>query len=311
MITTLTLNPAIDKTLIVNGFKVGSVNRVSKIIMDAGGKGINVAKNLKNLNDDVLCLGFMGPNGNFILDVLKNEGIKSDFTMVRKEIRTNTKIIDSSTKTSTDINEAGPEISDDELKDLIKSISNHEKSSNVITISGSIPPGVPKKFYADIIDMVKNKETKILLDAEGDALKYGITRKPYMIKPNIHELSQIVGEKLENRGEIIKEGIKLNDMGIPIVAISMGSDGSIIITNDKAYIVKPIKVIVKGTVGAGDAMVAGFAHGIANNLDIVDTIKIAAAASTSVIEREGTRPCTMEDIIALKDKIEIETIERR
>ncbi|MDE4542838.1 1-phosphofructokinase [Thermoanaerobacterium sp. R66] len=310
MVTTVTVNPAIDRTLIVNDIRLGAVNRVSRTIIDAGGKGVNVAKNLKNLGCDVKCLGFMGPNGKYIENVLSELGIKFNFVQIKNDIRTNIKIVDEIRHTYTDINEAGPDVSQDEIEKLILSINEHADLSDVIVLSGSLLPNMDKDFYRQIIEKVNGKGVKVILDADGDALKLGVEGKPYMIKPNIHELRRMTGKNLESVDEIIEEGMRIIESGISIVAVSMGGSGSIVVTEDKAYKVNPIKVQVKGTVGAGDAYVAGFAYGLSENLSIEEAIKMASSASTSVIMREGTKACSLKDVEELKEKVEIEVIER-
>lgn len=310
MVTTVTVNPAIDRTLIVNDFRLGAVNRVSRTIIDAGGKGINVAKNLKNLGCDVKCLGFMGPNGKYVENVLKESGIDCRFVQIKSDIRTNIKIVDEINHTYTDINEAGPDVSQDEIEKLISSINEHADLSDVIVLSGSLLPNMEEDFYRQIIEKVNEKGAKVILDADGDALKLGIEGKPYMIKPNIHELRRVSKKNLESVDEIIEEGVRIIESGISIVAVSMGGSGSIVVTKERAYKVRPIKVQVKGTVGAGDAYVAGFAYGLSENLPVEDTMKIASSASTSVIMREGTKACSLKDVEELKKKVEIEVIER-
>ncbi|MGJ7045377.1 1-phosphofructokinase [Thermoanaerobacterium thermosulfurigenes] len=310
MVTTVTVNPAIDRTLIVNDFRLGAVNRVSRTIIDAGGKGVNVAKNLKNLGCDVKCLGFMGPNGKYIENVLSELGIKFNFVQIKNDIRTNIKIVDEIRHTYTDINEAGPDVSRDEIEKLILSINEHADLSDVIVLSGSLLPNMDKDFYRQIIEKVSEKGVKVILDADGDALKLGVEGKPYMIKPNIHELRRMTGKNLESVDEIIEEGMRIIESGISIVAVSMGGSGSTVVTKEKAYKVNPIKVQVKGTVGAGDAYVAGFAYGLSKDLPIEEAIKMASSASTSVIMREGTKACSLKDVEELKEKVEIEVIER-
>lgn len=310
MITTVTANPAIDRTIVVENLKTGSVNRVVRSRVDAGGKGINVAKNLKNFGNDVTALGLIGPNGQYIVDCLNELGIKSHFIRIKNDTRTNIKISDLLTMENTDINEAGPEVSKYELNLFKMSIFEHSLKSDVLVLSGSLPGGVSKYFYADVIKDLRGKGVKILLDADKEALLHGIAQKPHMIKPNIHELEEITGKVFNTVEDVVKEGEKLNASGIPIVAVSMGDRGSVVITDENIYIVKAVKVDIKGTVGAGDAFVAGFAHGIHNGLPIEETIRIAAAASTAVIMKEGTRAGTIDEVNALKDKIQIEKIER-
>lgn len=305
MITTVTANPAIDFTIVVENLKVGQINRVIRSRVDAGGKGINVAKNLKIFGDEVVALGFLGPNANYIVDYLKNEDIKAEFVKIKNETRTNIKIDDISKMETTELNEDGHFVSQEEIELLKKLILKYSKMSGVLVLSGSLPQGVEKTFYRDVMREVKSDSLKVILDADKEALLYGISEKPYMIKPNVKELEDLVGKKLQTLEEIIEEGKRLNDSGIEIVAISMGSNGSIVITKDAIFKVMPVKVVVKGTVGAGDAYVAGFAHGIYKGLPIEETIKIAAALSTSVVMKEGTRAGTLDDVSVLKDKIEL------
>lgn len=255
MITTVTANPAIDRTIIVEDLKLGCVNRVIRSRVDAGGKGINVAKNLKNFGDDVIVLGFIGPNAKYIIDCLEDEGIKTDFVKIKNETRTNIKISDISRMEVTDLNEYGPYVSEEEIELVKKSIFKYAKESKVLVLSGSLPQGVPKTFYKDIIREVKSGDLKIILDADKEALLHGIEEKPYMIKPNVQELEDAVGKKLESLEEVIEEGKKLKDSGIEIVAISMGGRGSVVITKEGIYRVKPVKVEVKGTVEIGRAHV--------------------------------------------------------
>lgn len=310
MITTVTANPAIDRTIVVENLKIGSVNRVVRSRVDAGGKGINVAKNLKSFGDEVTALGLIGPNGQYIIDCLNELSIKTDFVRIKEDTRTNIKISDLATMENTDINEPGPKVSEYELNLLKTSIFEHSLKSAVLVLSGSLPGGVSKSFYADITKKLRGKGVKIILDADKEALLHGIAQKPYMIKPNIHELEEITGKHFNDVEDVIKEGKKLNDSGIPIVAVSMGEFGSVVITDKYIYKVYPLKVDVKGTVGAGDAFVAGFAHGIYHGMHVEETIKVAAAASTAVIMKEGTRAGTLQEVNALKDKIQIEKIER-
>ncbi|MBE3578734.1 MAG: 1-phosphofructokinase, partial [Caldanaerobacter subterraneus] len=166
MITTVTANPAIDRTVIVENLRPGSVNRVIRSRVDAGGKGINVAKNLKNLGDEVIALGFLGPNAQYIIDCLEEEGIKSDFVRIKNDTRTNIKISDILKGEVTDLNEYGPEVSKEEIELLKASIFKYAEKSKVLVLSGSLPLGVPKTFYKEVIKELKNRDLKIILDAD-------------------------------------------------------------------------------------------------------------------------------------------------
>lgn len=310
MILTLTANPSIDRTLMVENFTAGKLNRVIRSRVDVGGKGINVARNLKSIGDDVVTTGFIGNNALWIADFLQNEGIIADFVKIEKDTRTNIKVFDISKKELTELNEQGPEATSNEVKDLKEKVLNYAEMSEVIVLTGSLPPQVPKTFYRDLISEIKRMNTKIILDAEGEALIYGISEKPFMIKPNLYEFENLIGKKIANLNQLIEEGKKLNDNGIDVVAISMGSNGSIVITDMDIFIVEPIKVDFKSTVGAGDAYVAGFAHGLYRKLSIEETIRIAVAMSTAVVMKEGTSIATFDEISRLKDKVKFRRIER-
>lgn len=308
MIITLTVNPAIDKTVIVKNFKQGSVNRIIRSRIDAGGKGINVAKNLKIFNNDVVALGFISKNGKFIEEYLAKKGIKFDFVHIKNEIRTNIKIFDIARNETTDLNEFGPVIKQSEINLLVDKVLNYAKNSQIIVLSGSLPKGMKGTFYKDIIKALRKYNLKTVLDSDGVPLLEAITEKPYLIKPNLNELEVIANKKLESQKEIIQEGKKLIDMGIEIVAITLGARGSIVLTRSEAFKVMPLNVEVKGTVGAGDAYVSGLVHGIYHNLPIEESIKIAAALSTAVVMEEGTQPGSLDKVLTIKDKIEIEKI---
>ncbi len=308
MIVTVTPNPAIDRTIIIDKLKLGRLNRADRTIIDLGGKGINVAKNIKVLGGDVVCLGFIGRKDDLALELVNALELKHDFTFIKGRIRVDIKLIDIHTSCSTEINEYGPMINPQEEINLIKKIKMLLKKTEVLVLSGSLPPGLNSDFYNKIILYTKKSKTKVILDADNEALKQGIEAQPYMIKPNIHELSRITNKKINTTEEIIEASLKIIKKGVSIVAVSMGNQGSITVTPKKAYIVPPLDVKVKSTVGAGDAMVAGFAIGLANNYDFKETLKIACAASSAAVTQEGTKPIDLNTFNELLKQIEIKEI---
>lgn len=192
MVITVTLNPALDKTLTIENFKLGAVNRVSNIRYDIGGKGINVSKVLKNFNVDSVCTGFLGGIWeSYFIEELNNRKISSKFIHINESTRTNTKVVDSVNKVYTDINEAGPSIKNKELEDFIKTFSDLCKKDDIVVLSGGVSPSVPSNIYGELIKIAKEKGAVTILDAEGELLEKGIKEKPDIIKPNIHELKNL------------------------------------------------------------------------------------------------------------------------
>ncbi|MDN5313151.1 MAG: 1-phosphofructokinase [Thermoanaerobacteraceae bacterium] len=308
MIVTVTPNPAFDRTVVLDELKPGQVNRAKRTRVDLGGKGINVAKNVKAIGGEAVCLGFMGENDVFALIYLNSLGIGHDFTTIRHNIRVNTKIIDEHNSAYTDINEPGPEIAPSEQQNLKQKIKVWSQKANILVLSGSLPPGINYDFYKEVIEEIKFLDIKIILDADKEALKSGIDAGPYMIKPNIHELSELVGKELVFPDEIIQASLRLIQKGISIVAVSMGDRGSITVTADGAFITPALNVKVRGTVGAGDAMVAGFALALDQSLSLTDAVKMAAAASSAAVTREGTEPVDFDTFKALLSQVKIEKV---
>jgi len=290
LIVTVTANPALDRTVVLQNFKIGKINRVLRSRVDVGGKGINVAKNIKALGGDAVCLGFLGRSDDFAAKYLEDLGIFTDFTIIQKPIRVNIKLIEENSSTFTDINESGPEVDSSEARSLIEKIQSWAFKAKVVVLAGSLPPGVKDDFYNEIILNTKSSGAKVILDTEGDALKLGIEASPYLIKPNIHELSGLVGKDLKTDKEIISAALPIIEKGVKIVAVSLGSRGSLTVTQDKAYFVPPLDVKVKSTAGAGDAMVAGFALALEKGLNMIQAVKMASAASSCAVTREGPQP---------------------
>lgn len=306
MIGTVTANPAIDRTIFVNGLKIGSLNEILSSFAEIGGKGINVAKNLSIFEDKVLAILFIGPNTKNFIDYLKSKHIDTQCVEIKNEIRTNIKIVDVVTKEVTELNEVGPNISEEEIDLFKKLIFDHLKVLDVLVLSGSLPRCFPVSFYKDIVKIANRYNIKVILDSNKDSLFYGMQEGPFMIKPNKEEFEYLTGKKLLSLQDIYNEAKKLlNIYNIKVIAVTLGSEGSIVVTRDKAYRAYPLKVEVFNTVGAGDAFVAGFAYGIHRSLTLFDTLKLAAALSSYSVMKKG-EPLSIEMIEDLKESVKIE-----
>ncbi len=308
VILTVTPNPALDRTIILKGFKLGQVNRVIRSRVDVGGKGINVAKNIKALGGHSICLGFMGKGDDFFVNYLKEQGIASDFTTIQNPIRMNIKLVDEVSSTFTDLNEPGTKVTPTEIKMLLDKITQWAQKCKVLVLAGSLPPGVNKGFYGEVITKVKHYGVKVILDTEKEALKSGIEAAPYLIKPNIHELSELVGKKLKTQKDILAAVMPILKKGIKTVVVSMGPNGSLAVTRDIAYSVPPLDVKVKSTAGAGDAMVAGLALALENGMNMKSAVKLASAAAACAVTREGPQPIDVNICNELIDKVKVKEI---
>jgi 1-phosphofructokinase len=306
MIITVTLNPALDKTIEIDEFKIGSVNRIVSTRVDAGGKGINVSKVIKELQYESLALGFLGgSSGNHIKNYLNNLNINNDFLPVKGETRTNLKIIDRLNNTHTDINETGSSLVEEDITNIKEKIMRYCKDDSLVVLSGSVPSGACKDIYGEIIKDIKNKGGKVILDADGELLLQGIKAGPYMVKPNIDELEKAFGVIIDNQDKVIKAAKRILGYGVKYVVISLGSEGSMFVSNDKVARVNGIKVKVKSTVGAGDSMVAALAIAVQKDYSFEEAIKLACATSTANVMTEGTQTGRFEDIEKLKKEITI------
>ncbi|HHW30147.1 MAG TPA: 1-phosphofructokinase [Clostridiaceae bacterium] len=311
MIYTITLNPAVDKTIEIDNFEVGTLNRVSSVRLDAGGKGINVSKVILSLGGKSKALGILGGiSGKFIKEYLDHYGVDNDFIFMEKDTRTNLKIIDKVRKTNTDINEPGPDVDVkyiDMLKEKLFRILNKD---SIVVFSGSTPKNIHKNIYYQWIMSAKDIGAKTILDADDELLKYGVQAGPFLVKPNINELEKLFNTSVKS----IKQAVNLarsliNKYGIEIVVVSLGEKGALFLDKTCSIFSRGIKVDVKSTVGAGDAMVAALAHSIDMGLGFDKSVKLAMATATANVLTSGTQPADYSEIAELEKQITFEYID--
>lgn len=304
MIITVTLNPAVDKTVEVDNCTIDSVNRVSSIKLDAGGKGINVSKVVKSLGGESVALGVLaGGTGKFIKNYLDNEEIKNDFSFVPGETRTNIKIVDKVKGTNTDINEPGSSISEEDIKKIKEKVFSNAKQEDILVLSGSVPQGVEKNIYELWIKEAKDLGVKTILDADGELLKQGILSGPYLIKPNIHELEKLFGVKIDGIPQVINLCQNIFDYGVNIIAVSLGAEGALFMNKEKTIFAHGIKVKVKSTVGAGDSMVAALAFALDKGYSFEKAVTLSVASATAGVMTEGTTAGELEDILNIEKQV--------
>lgn len=309
MIITVTLNPAIDKTVAIGDFHYGGLNRITMVVQDPGGKGINVSKTIHHLGGQTIATGFLGGNGGRILnDSLQKLGIKTDFIQVSGESRTNLKVLDIKGKV-TEFNEPGPVIEEAAVNELLMKLESMANSDTMFVLAGSIPKGVDSGIYGKITEIVKRKKAKVFLDADGELFAKGLEAKPDYIKPNRFELEEYFNfEGRASNDELAVMGRKLQDKGIGTVVISLGGEGALFVLPEETIIVPGLKVEAHSTVGAGDAMVAALAYGIDLNLPMKEVIKLGIASSAGAVTTVGTKPATKEMVDELKQYVTMSVI---
>ena len=309
MIRTVTLNPAIDKTIQVPNFTLDAVNRVTELRADAGGKGINVSKVVKELGGQSVAYAILaGDAGRTIKSMVEAMGIEVKAVEVEGETRTNTKIVDQALHTNTDVNEPGPATTEADFKALLDILVADIEEGDTVILAGSIPAGAAIDTYATWIKACKEAGAKIFLDADGKALDYGISAGPTMIKPNDIELSGMVGRELDTLQKIDEAAREIMDRGVEWVTVSMGGEGALFVTPEKTYKASSPKVKVGSTVGAGDSVVAAIAYAQDNDLDIIETIKLAVATGAANVSMEGTQAAPRTLVDSLIDQVGIEEL---
>lgn len=309
MITTVTLNVSIDKAYKIKGcVESGKVIRVLECNNTAGGKGLNVSRVASLCGEEVLATGFVGGHcGALAEELLEKDNIKNKFTHVKSETRSCINILDEN-NVSTEFLEKGDSISHEEINAFLDDFDKIIEDSNVITISGSAPQGVPTNIYTTLINMIKAKNKKVILDASGDLLKEGIKALPTMIKPNSEEMENLLNVSINNEEEVIKNAIKLHESGIELVVVSLGSDGALLVCKDGVYHGKPPKVEVVNTVGCGDSMVAAFAVAMERGYSNIDSLKYAISISAANAMTFSTGSFNSEDVDNIFENTQINKI---
>lgn len=311
MIYTITLNPALDRTLWIDKIRDDVSNRILEEKSFAGGKSIDVSKVLKNFGIDNIALGFVGGfAGRELEGRLLNEGIQSDFVRVSGETRTNIIIHEKETGKQLVFNARGPEIKPSEMMQLVEQIERLP-CPEIVTIGGSLPPGVNPAIHRKIISLVKRCQGRVVLDVDGEALRLGIKAKPNVIKPNIHELSELVGRELKDLDEIVAAAREINQQDVEIVLVSMGAKGILLVADGQEYLAVPPNVKVEGTVGAGDSSVAGFIRGLVQGKELKECLTYAAAAGTATTLRQGTALCQKDDFQRLVPQVKLNVLHNK
>ena len=311
MIITVTMNPAVDKTVDLEKMIHGGLNRVKNVILDAGGKGINVSKTIQELGGETVATGFVGGSGGLLITkMLQEMGIRSDFVEIRNEIRTNLKVVEADGNV-TEFNEAGPLVSEEELEELTQKLLSYANEETLFVLAGSIPGGIGKTVYQTLTRKLKERGARVFVDADGELFVHSLEAGPDIVKPNRHELEEYFHKDYRvDETELIGMGQNLLEKGIGMVAISLGQMGALFITRDEVLRCPGLKVEAHSTVGAGDAMVAALSYGINRGLSVSDCARLGIATSAGAVTTKGTKPPKRELVEELKKQVRVRSLGR-
>lgn len=289
LIYTISLNSSIDFSFYLNTIRDEDVNRIEKIRVDPGGKGINISRMLRKLGEKTIAITFFSQkNGKFYKNLLKKEKIKIIPVPIKGNLRNIYNFI--SKERVLRFNEKGPLITKEELNNLWDIIFNlNFKRGDFIVMSGSIPPGIKNNIYAEIIKKIRKFDVFSVVDADGVVLRETIKEKPFLIKPNLEELERCFDTKIENFQTLKNICISLIKSGISIILITLGKEGAILFTKEKLLYSKPPKVNFKSSIGCGDAFLSGFLYKLKRKKTYEECLKFAIACGASKAEEEGTK----------------------
>lgn len=309
MIVTVTLNPALDKTVTLPGFAVNNVNRVQSVRLDPGGKGINVSKAVQALGGNTLAISVLGgANGGYIKAALDAMELPNHMILTEGPTRTNLKIVDPVLGTNTDVNEPGSPLSEEVLSKVWLALSQAVKPGDTVVFAGKNPPGMADDLLAVWIKKLKAMEVRVCVDTVGEPMVLALAEAPDIIKPNKEELSELMKRELHTDEDIIGAARELVAGGVGLVAVSMGSGGAIFVTKDQCIRGYSPKVTVGSTVGAGDSMMAALAHYFDAGCALEETARRAIATATAKVMCSGSEAPDLAAILPLIDRVRLEYI---
>lgn len=309
MLTTVTLNPAVDKTFILPTWRIRRFNRAEAVTTTPGGRGINASYALQALGTEVAAMGFIGGmSGRFIEEELHKSRITTNFVYISHETRTNYIILNNRNNLQAQINEKGPQISGDELEEFKEFYQRILSHSEMVVIGGSLPQGITSDIYAQLITTAKERGIPAYLNTSGEALLNGIEAQPLVIQPDIRASDRLMGIRINTDRRKIEIAQKILDKGIEIVIMNMGFGRVIVATPDKIWEVNVPPPKAVNTVGIGDALVGGMAHILHKGGTIFEAAKLGVATSVASALQIEAKVRNREQVEQFLDNIEIKEL---
>lgn len=302
MIYTVTVNPALDYVLQLPEVKDGETNRSSDTQFLAGGKGINVSQILNQLGVDNTAWGFVGGfTGEELIRQLNVKKISSDFVRISDDTRVNVKI---HAQEETEINAAGPDITDQEVA-AFKSRLDDLEAGDVVVLSGSLAPSLPTDFYESLLPLIREKGAEFVVDTTGEALLRTLKFNPLVIKPNHHELADLFDTSFSSTADMLEAAKKLQKLGAQNVMISMAGEGAYLVTADHVYYANAATGTAVNSVGAGDSMIAGFVGTWFEKHDAAEGLRVGSACGGATAFTEDIAVKSQIDAVLPQIKIDV------
>lgn len=284
MILTVTLNTSIDKAYQLDGaLEAGTVMRVARCSNSAGGKGLNASRAVASCGATVLATGFVGGhNGSLLLDLLGRDGIPQRFVRVGSETRSCINVLEGQGR-STEFLEPGASVTGEEFRQLVMLVREEAGRAGVVTMSGSVPAGLPKTAWAELVSTVRAEGVPVILDSSGASLERAVraATKPTVIKPNVDEISQLVGHRIASIPEVVDAARRLHGAGIRDVIVSLGGDGAVLVTDEGAFRGSSPAITVLNPVGSGDTLVGAYAVAMERGLPAPERLRYAMSRATA------------------------------
>ena len=309
MIVTVTLNPAMDQTLVVPKFVAGDTLRVKTSRIDPGGKGINVSRVIRELGGESIAMGFApGGLGSYVLQTLETQGIICDFIRTSGEMRTNITLLDESRHLNTILSEPGPNTEIEAVVELKQRLRRILREGDWLVIAGSIPPPLSPSVYAELIHDAAEMGVHTLLDADGEALAQGASAGPEILKGNRRELERLIGSPLTDERSTLDAARKVREWGIPLVFVTRGKQGAIGVGETAFRGIAP-RVRAISAVGSGDAFLAGIVLTLSRGGSLEEAMRLGIAAGTAAVLTPGTELCNRREVDILRSRVGVEPIE--
>ena len=301
MIAAVCLNPCIDRTVEIDAFVYGGMNRIRALRNDGSGKGVNVALAAHELGLEAACIGIL-PNENAapVLSRLEDAGCRADFVRVPGGVRVNTKVINREDHVVTEINESGELVSADTMQAVIELVRAWSAKADILIMTGSLPPGCPADFYKTLMEACA---CRCILDAEGEKLTLGLAAHPFLIKPNQFELEAALGRALPEPADVLRGVREMNGDGMAVV--SMGADGAVFSFEGAGWYAPRIPIEALSTVGAGDCMVAGMLYALERGMEPVEVFRHGVAGGTAGCMTPGTMLLRKEDFTQQLERVQL------
>lgn len=309
MIVTVTLNPAIDQTLVLPRFVAGDTLRVKSSRFDPGGKGINVSRVIKELGGESLAMGFApGGLGRFIEQTLEAQGVACDFVHTKGETRTNITILDESRHMHTILSEPGPRTDPKYVAELKTRLDKRLQAGDWLVIAGSIPPPLDAAVYTDLIEEAEAMGVHTVLDADGEALAAGAAASPEVLKGNRRELERLLGRHLDDEASTLDAAREVQNRGVRHVVVTRGREGAVAVDRERSYRGIAPRVRAVSAVGSGDAFLAGVVLTLSRGGSMEEALCLGIAAGTASVLNPGTELCHRREVDILQPRVKVQPI---